>query len=384
MWPQTSFEWIFALIGLLVGCAYAFDGWRGGAATKGLKDSPRIQDLRYALGGLLLTIIADLTKAAALTDAAEPVNKARLAAVYLIWFCWTATVVILALAVVISVSFRRRRQRQPDLWFEGAGPVVHFLVHGYRAYSEALNEAVEEMEQRESARLRAELADYRSFIHAFLPNYNQQVARTVVAINAVRDGDAAMRDTVAKMLLVTVASVVQAFARQQSDLVVSANFMRAVPVERATPAEQGHARFLVDGLSTCSHLLVLEQQSGIGALRPLALPVRTLDAQGKGWQLPGAPTAFALRDTQIVEDTANPPFHADVPAATRDEIKQHFAGCVFKSFAAMTIIQSATVCGVLNIEANKPSAFGTNEMERNQIISLISPFCHLLGFLIRT
>ncbi len=51
MMPTTPLEWLIAIIAAIVGLLYAFDGWTSTGAAKSFKDSPRLKNLKYALGG---------------------------------------------------------------------------------------------------------------------------------------------------------------------------------------------------------------------------------------------------------------------------------------------------------------------------------------------
>src|SRR5690349_923965 len=100
MMPATSWEWILALIGLVIGTIYAFDGWTGTTAARSIKDSPRLVNFKYVVGAFVITLIADFSK----IDAS--IQKGRLLEVYLAWLALTALLVLIAVAIVVGFEFR--------------------------------------------------------------------------------------------------------------------------------------------------------------------------------------------------------------------------------------------------------------------------------------
>lgn len=373
--PTTPLEWCLALTGLVIGVLYAFDGWSSSSATKSLKDSPRLLNFKYAAGAFFITFIADFSKLG-ITD-----DKGRLLAVYLGSFAVTSILAIAAVAGAIGFQFRRLARNSPGMQFAGPHPVLHFLMHGYRSYEGQLKQTMEDW--RESQLQQKD--DYEKFIHGFLPEYNKQVTRSIAAINhALNNPTPEVRRQTARNILVAIEAVVMAYHKRREGLKIGVNYMRACRCAEAAEDLKARVRFREGEWADFDYLLVLEQYTDDQAAESFALPVRK-DAKGAElYLLPGAPAAFFMKSTIIVDDTRKITLPKNLSATAAREIREYFARKAFKSFMSMTIIHNASQCGVLNIEASHEYAFGKKSEDREAIASLVSPLCHLLGFLIKT
>lgn len=356
-----------AVIGLLIGLFYAFDGWSSGVAAKSLKDSPRVVNFKYAVGTFFLALIADFSK----VDSS--IDKGRLLQVYLIWFAATMLLTVAAMAVVIGWQARQQANRHPGMQFFGASPVLHFLVYGYRSHDEKLKQALKEWsESREQA------------TSGFLPQYHMQVTGAILAVShALHLANPEKSRSTAGTILQNIEAVVRAYNREVKNLEVSANYMRVSKLAEASPELMGAAKFRHGDWNQYEHLLVLEQYARDPKPAPFALPVWRNTPDAKEHVLPGAPEAFFSGGAVLVKQ-GEIKFPRQLPGEIVKEINAYCDRRDLKSFLSMPILSSGSSCGVLNIEANHAEVFGENEDARKKMVGMLNPFCHLLGFLIKT
>ncbi|HEV3383212.1 MAG TPA: hypothetical protein VG097_00275, partial [Gemmata sp.] len=60
-WSDTNPVYAFgALVGLAIGAFYGFDGWRGSTADMEFKDTPRMKNLLWVLGGAVAALFGDI------------------------------------------------------------------------------------------------------------------------------------------------------------------------------------------------------------------------------------------------------------------------------------------------------------------------------------
>lgn len=367
MMPATAWEWIMAVIGALIGLFYAFDGWSSTSATKSLKDAPRLVNFKYAIGTFFLALIADFSK----VDSA--INKGRLLQVYLIWFAATMLLTIITMAIVIGYQARQQANRHPGMQFFGSSPVLHFLIYGYRSYDEKLKQAMKEWsESREQA------------ISGFLPQYNLQVTGAILAVShAMHAASPEQSRSTAGTILQNIEAVVRAYNREVRNLEVSANYMRVSRSAEAAEELQSATKFMHKDWSHYGHVLILEQYARDPKPALFALPVWKNAPDASEHILPGAPEAFLSGGAVLVKQ-GEIKFPKQLPGDIVKEINAYCERKELKCFLSMPILSSGSSCGVLNIEANHAGVFGEDEDARKKMVGMLNPFCHLLGFLIKT
>jgi len=371
--PASPLEACLFIIGVAMGLLFALDGWSGSRTTKSLKDSPRLRNFKYAAGAAFVAFIADL-KTLGITT-----GKDRLLHVYLEGFSFFSILTIGGIAAVIWYQFRALRRELPGISFPGSNPWLHYIIYGYSDYVEKLTAAKEAQAQIRST----ELADYQKFIQGFLTEYNKQVTRSIAATNYALNGTPEVRRQTAQSILIAVEAVIMAYNKRRDGLKINVNYMRACRIEDATDAMKAQTRFFHGEWSDYEHLLVLEQYASDQESETFGLAVRKRAKDAEDYLLPGAPTAFYHNRAVIVDDTGHPAFAKKLAVAVAAEIRRYFSGKTFKSFLSMPIIHHPAQCGVLNIEASQEHAFGRNAEEREAIVSLVSPLCYLLGYLIK-
>lgn len=374
MMPTTPLEWLIAVIAAIVGLLYAFDGWTGTGAAKSFKDSPRLKNLKYALGGFLIALIADFDRFAQLMKLDAAPDKLSLLVVYVGWFLAAMLAALIAVSVVIEFRYFQLQRTYRGFQFPGIHPVLHYAMYGYKRVNDDLETA------------RAEwLKSRERFLRQFLPLYYKQLAEAITAVNhAVNAANAETSRALAESILKNAEAVVTAYNTGAAGLTMAVNYMRAQPAAAAGEANWSALRFGHGKREDYQHLLLLEQYAGDRSPPPFALPVWKGDG-GREHVLPGAPQAFFNNGDVLVNDTQKDlEFPRGVPEATAKTIRAYFAQKPIGSFLSMTIFSHGAACGVLNVEANQAGVFGRDKPAQEEIIKMLKPFCHLLGFLIKT
>jgi hypothetical protein len=372
--PTTALEWLIAAIAVIVGFIYAFDGWTSTGTTKSIKDSPRLKNLKYALGGFLIALIADFDRFAQLVKLSPAPDKLNLLLIYVGWFLIAMIGTLIAVSAVIEFRFFQLQRTYRGFQFSGIHPMLTYAMYGFKRVDSELKAAREEwVKSRER------------FMGQFLPDYYKQLTEAIVAVSdAGRAANPETSRVLAESILKNVEAVVTAYNAGASGLTMTVNYMRAQPAATAEETTWNALRFGHGRREDYQQVLILEQYAGDRAPAPFVLPVWKSDG-GKEHILPGAPQAFFNNGDVLVNDTQKDlEFPRGVPEATVKEIKEYFAQKSIRSFLSLTIIGHGAIRGVLNVDANQPGVFGREKQAQEEIRKMLKPFCHLLGFLIRT
>lgn len=285
-WANPAYA-LGALVGLGLGVFYGFDGWRGDTADVEFKDSPRVKNMLWVLGGGFTAFIGDV-------KALDPTaNKALLLLSYFAsWFAAvTAVVLLVGLLVAIGqivASVKRRNH--------GYGPaeaVSDYFFYGYRHYRAKAEAA------RENQSTRFHMA------------YLEQVALTVAAVGSVT---AVNRSATVQAILVSIAAVIKSYHRDEGDMKgIRANLMLKRDCDDQL---RQRLRFVDAGTrartTQCLELITYEVQ---GPQPDIVLPI----SNDLNTALPGAPIAFLDRSAAI-DDTWQIAFAPGVPEQVRTEV----------------------------------------------------------------
>ncbi len=322
----------------------------------------------------MIALIADFDRFAQLVKLSPAPDKMNLLLIYVGWFLVAMLATLIAVSVVIEFRYFQLQHAYRGFQFPGIHPVLHYAMYGYKRVNDDLETAREEW-----------LKSRERFLRQFLPLYYSQLTQAIAAVNPA--ASAANPETgrvLAKDILRNIEAVVKAYNVEVSDLTMAVNYMRAQPAAAAGEANWNALRFGHGKKEDYQYLLILEQYADDATPPPFVLPVWKSDG-GQEHVLPGAPQAFFNRGDVLVNDTQKDlEFPRGVPAATGKAISDYFRQKSLKSFLSMAIISHGAVCGVLNVDANQTGVFGRDKQAQEEIIKMLKPFCHLLGFLIKT
>ena len=165
-------------------------------------------------------------------------------------------------------------------------------------------------------------------------------------------------------------------------LEVNCNYMRAYP-KTALPELKGRLKFTFGSLDRYPWFLALEEYADDKGREDFVLPVEERrEHKSDRKSLPGAPLAFLLNETIVIDDLDHFKYPRNLPKTVVEELRAYFEGKSFKSFGSLNIRVSGKRLGIVNVEANKPFVFGRTEEEKTEITALLHPFCQLLGQMI--
>jgi len=404
----AAIEWAWAhpayalggLFGLCVGVFYGFDGWRGDTAEVEFKDSPRMKNLLWVVGGGFATLIGDVKD----LDAAASRGLVLLA-YFAVWVMAAAAVVIFW-GIVIWISRLLASGRGRDKGYRAGEAVSDYYFYGYRHYQaklEAAREATRQAAAREAelagqraeadraaaaaeeARQRAEAersaavaAEANQRAEAARDNqttrfHNAYVGQLALAISAIGPMDDANRLAIARSILGAIAAVIKSYHRDDSD---SKGIRANVMLKKDCNEDLRRRMRFVDPAARAEVARCLELVAYDIAEDPPGIVLPVSDDQST--VLPGAPTAL-LNRFAVIDDTSQITYAEGVPQSIRDQIGSYFRQKAFRSFGSIQINGTAGVLGVVNLEAAVPSVFGQNDDERRQVVRYLLPLCAALA-----
>lgn len=404
----AAIEWAWAnpayalggLFGLCVGVFYGFDGWRGDTADVEFKDSPRMKNLLWVVGGGFTTLIGDV-KALDATASRGLV----LLAYFALWLAAAALVVIFW-GIVVWISRLLASRRDRDYGYSAGDAVSDYYFYGYRHYqakldaarheaAEAVARATELATQRaeadraaaaaEEARQRAEAeraaaaaAEANQRAEAARDDqttrfHNAYVGQLALAIGAIGPVDDGNRLAIARSILIAIAAVIKSYHRDDSD---SKGIRANVMLKKDCNEDLRKRMKFVDAAARAEVARCLELVTYDIAEDPpgIVLPV----SDDPNTVLPGAPAAL-LNRVAVIDDTLEIKYAQGVPQPIRDEIDTYFRQKTFRSFGSIQINGANGVLGVVNLEATVPSVFGQNDEERRQVVRYLLPLCAALA-----
>jgi hypothetical protein len=409
--PKDTLEWILLLVGCAMGVFYGFDGWRGSLEELELKDSPRVKNFIWVATVAFATIIADFK----IVD--PDVKKPQLLLFYLAGFMVVSLLVVLGWAAAIFLKFSYTKIFDSVNYpLPPFAPVWDYLRYGYGYHSQRYEEALKrsrdydlERSKQEQVRLNAEfqafrggaeqeiralrkrereLQESRGHVDKFLPAYFKQIPVAIAAVDHFRSQpDPTTRAFVIKQILQSITAVVVEYYGEVPGLRVNSNYMVAYPKTSAPQDLDSRLRYSWGDRSRYDYFLSLEEYAFDVGREDFVLPV---ESKGKANYmdrvLPGAPLAFVRNMAVVVDDTRSIEYPRGIDSGVVSEIKNYFEvkWADFKSFACLNIAGGGKQLGIVHIESNREFVFGKSAEKQEEILSLLQPFCLLLGNIIET
>ena len=340
------------------------DGWQRSARQADFRKSLRMRGLLWLVGLGVGTLLLDLHK----LGIQIPQDCTPLWIHYVGGVCIgiACTLLVCSLLVWLSVGRLQKNGQLPD------GTVWHLLLHylhsGHQAF---LDEKIALIDQ-------AGLADRRKN-HDFLKWFSGELAQAVATVNhhmRRKNGDV---ESVANALLSLIASTAEEYLSVKR---INVNYMHAYAKDDCPVGIREKARFQAEDKSRYSHYLSLLYYAYEDGREGFALPVEAVGHKADLRLLPGAPYAYRHKQPVYVEDTRNIPYPKGLEAEIISSQREYFGDKKFRSFLSVPIIIEGEPIGVLNMDADKPHAFGQSEEEKEGIVTLILPFCGLLSAIV--
>lgn len=355
---------VLFLCGSSMGVFYGFEGWRGSVKNISIKDSPRFKNMVWVLGAGAAAFITDFKAVDKQADRGE------LLLIYAIGFFAAAFVTIAGWGVVLFFKFwwlgRTRPQSVPP---EPFSPIFDYFWYGF-AYHHERYEAALEGERRN---------DFRRY-RAYIQVYADQISLAIAAASHAEDQSSARRE-VAREILKSIRAVVIAYHEKLPNLEINTNYMKAISANQLSGADWERVRFYdKKDKGRYEYFLALSEYAVQQSIEDFILPVENRNNPESARRvLPGAPEAFLKTHYVAVPDTRKITYPAGVPKAIIAEIKSYFEAKTFRSFGSIPIIANGRRVGVVNVDSNELNVFGASDGETEEIVTLLSPFCVLLG-----
>jgi hypothetical protein len=367
---------LFVLFGLGIGVHYGLDGWVGRTDNERstFKDSPRLKNFRWALGGALLAVVADFKGLGIYGDKSHDI------------VAYVAALSIAAVATIMSTAFlmwfrtRRRMRKNPDLSLDPYYPAItDYLVYGYHFYQKKFVEAV----QRENEHL---IVEHTTFRAQFYASYAEQLSYAMAGVDAL--SDTLSREVVQHLILQilrNIKGIVVSYHRESAPK-INVNIMVAYAGDELPHELKTKVKFSYGEDCHYSNYLAIVAYADPDGQEDFVLPVENIVDKTKAQRcsLPGAPLAFLKNDCEIVDDTAKIEYSKSLPTSLKNELVTYFKRKSFKSFGCVPIMgRNATQLGVLVVESDKTYVFGKDDESKSEMNKFLQPFALLLGRLIR-
>jgi len=357
----------FALLGFAVGVIYGLDGWRGSSDNLSFFRQPRIRNLSWVIGVGFLGFLSRLVF--------EDVSRARLLFFYFLAFVIGTIIIVVGWGLIIFVSYSYERIFHPDKYPPPPfSPFIDYFFYGYSFVREEYSKGLE--------RLKNQIDEKR---HEFLPEYGGHVSKAIAAISAYTSTPTEERRAeITKAILDAICAVMHLYNFKVRDLKFNANCMIAYPKDTVPEAVLTKLKFGWGDRARYAHYLALYVYADNKGAQDFSLPVEDGNLPGAANSiLPGGPQAYLINETVIVDNTQDMAYALGVPGGIREEIRNYFKGRKsFQSFACLNIVYGGRQVGLVNIESNQLAVFGNNQEHKDELESLLFPFCFLLGFLI--
>ncbi len=339
------------IVGFALGIFYGFDGWRGSTADLDFKDSPRVKNLIWVLGGAVVAFLGDIRTI-------DPTaNKALLLFDYFLAFIvgLVAVVVLWGIVIAVSATFRKR---SPNYSISDA--VGDYFFFGYRHY----RQQVEEKGFQRTG------DDAETF-------HNQYITQLAYAISAAGANTTVQtRLNFVQQILRNITTVVNSYSRGENRG-IRTNIMVVLD---CTNEMREKLKFVSkDDRAKVTRCLVLKAYDE--GFLDLVLPLPMLSEISNA--LFGAPKAF-LDDSgiDIVDDTKRINFDSTISTPIQEELRKYFDARQYRSFASIKVFGQGSPIGVVNIEAREPYVFGRTKEEKERIARYLLPFCSTLGIIL--
>ena len=329
--------------GLMLGGFYGLDGWRGSLKEVDLKNSPRVKNFLWLMGGGATAFVADIS-----WD--RDASKSILLLFYIACTFFGILVIVSFFACLTMLSAPHNSSAY------GIGDALgDYLQFGYQYFRKQKDEKA-----RESQALQVEQ-------HRLL-NYLKQLTNSITTAGA--RGSLSDRRERGRELLRTANEVV--ISRQSSPAVIRTNFMRVV----ACTAEVRPTIKFADDAAKISDCLELELYDSGVEPKDFRLPLLSAPI------LPGAPLALSRSQPVIIDDTNKIDYPADIPPSVRKSSKAYFEAQPFRSFASLPVVVHGRGIGVVNVESSNIEVFGSTLAEKELLAVHLLPFCAALGILL--
>jgi len=156
--------------------------------------------------------------------------------------------------------------------------------------------------------------------------------------------------------------------------------MMPMSKDKVLPDHQSKVQFNSLAPENYDHFLALKDYAFPDGMENFILPID----DSNDALLAGAPEAFVKNRTSVIDNTAEIKFARNTARHVVKAQKAYFKRKGFKSFASLVILgEGGNPLGIVNIECNQRFIFGKTEEEKNEVSTLLHPFCSLLALVVK-
>ncbi len=376
--PRTPIELIAAIVGVVFGFLLATSGFDYSGKSEDLGKNSRFLNVKLVVFGLLGTFFDWKV-----LNLGKEVDHTAIVAYYLGYLVAIAAMVIILSALVISFSalfsnygdVRNRLMVATRLFLI----YISFGIKAYLQESRNLDEVARELASRTAALERERTAHSGDL--ELLAKASRMLIGLMAGVSSYRDVPSELaRDQLIDNILDSMIGVVTILARDNTDLVLKANYMVAAPYHEVAPRLPADTLLFTWGdPKRYAYVLILERYAHQAFERSVALPVDSSPLYA-GTLLPGAPTAFAT-DFDLI-NSADPAFKPGIPKNICADVRKYFSAMDFKSVLSLPLIRGTSRVGVVNIESNREDLIGESRAALRRVEGFLRPYSMLLGILV--
>jgi len=364
MEPWITLPRAFLLLGVLAGGVFVLDGWQRSSRQTELKSSLRMRGLFWVIGIGVGTLLLDLHK----LGIQLPLDSTSLWIDYILGVFLGITCILSVCIFLLYLSIRPL-QKKMQLADGAFWHLLSFYLH--RGHQAVLDEKKLLMVQVKNV--------CRQKDHEFLKRFADELAQAVAIVNHHMRRKNGEVEGVAQELLRLIARIAEECLHVDR---INVNYMHAYQKECCSEEIKTRARFQVSDKERYSHYLSLRYYARDAGSEGFSLPVEAPGHKSDQRLLPGAPYAYRHKQPVYVGDTAMIPYPRGLESEIISAQKEYFQDKKFKCFLSVPIIMEGEPIGVLNMDADQKFAFGQSDDEKEQVVTLVLPFCGLLSAIV--
>ena len=393
-------------LGVLFGSLLFFSGWKGSAEGEDHHSDNRILAAKYGLTGLVATLAAGFFYPEG--EGVAPISQFTFGGLYVIGFVvgWVVFFAIVGGGLFLSSVVKNDSLNSPP---PAVDTVIDFFMYGY-AYAKAERKKAED----ESGQHQTQLEGERKKVEDMAAQHQKELENMLEAFEYFRDTSlnrsSALTTSIGlaadylrnpnpdnqhmqiQFILAKICAEAEPYFQDDEEdarLQVGADLMLSVPYFDADKKLRDAALFTFGSTERYGYLLHLKPEAIVGDLIPkneVVLPVENPDVtqDWREWALPGAPRAFLEQSAVVVG--GEPEFGSQIPTKIHQGIEQYIEQQRFNCFISINIpIAKADnrPIGIVNVHSNHAGLLALDESGLNELGLLLTPYCAILGLILR-
>jgi hypothetical protein len=373
---QGAIELSAALVGLLLGILYVFDGWRRPLKAGAFKDSYRLVSLMFIVAGAGTTMFGDLRMFSHNTDPER----------WPVFFCYIGGVLVGGACVMalLVCGF--------SLWWLYCKKFDHAnfpdlpIFPGLMVVTDGVDATAEKWKVAVEAKSKATEPQRNQARGRFLMKYVELVSKGFAITELYRgSGDASRRTQTQVLILEAMSSVVELYCHSEGRGAYAKFYANYMHLRSAVDVDvRNQINFSVGDPDRYNRVLVLEAQTSDKHAIGFMLGVDSEEANA----LPGA-SMVALTGESITVDNVEKDlkFGKGLSKELKTEIEEYLLRKEARSFFCFPVSGTASnprprrvIVGVSMVECSEPGILGHHPEDRPSLIDLVQPFRLMLAW----